>query len=304
MALVLVVPLLILLYFVFVVGTATISRQLSSGFTAWLRDAGVVGRYLGGIAADVAVRLTRWITHSVGEVFTDAERLAVAWFSGLYQWAALAVGQALLWPIELFKLQWWLVTKAIPSAIAVALRGIGSAAHAVIKELPTIRTTIIKLPKLTKAQAKALIGAAVATYIHPFLSDLVWLKNHFAALTHAIPKALDLPSWKDFADLRKRVDRLSKRVAPAAITAAVIVALGRLGLGWLRCKTGNVSRAAKKICGLDPGLFESLLLDATVIFSAVSVVQFAHALREVEDEAVGLLHKMIREFPAQPPKQA
>lgn len=295
MALVLVVPFLILLYFIFVVGTATISKQLSSGFTAWLRDAGIVGRYLGGLTAEVAVRLTRWITHSVGEVFSDAERLAVAWFSGLYQWASLAVGQALLWPIELFKLQWWLVTKAIPDAIHAALRGVHGAVTTVTKVLPGVTRTIVKLPKLTRAQAKALVSAAVATYIHPFLSDLLWLRRHFSALTHAIPRALPIPQFPTFPNIWKRIHRLERRVTPAALVAAVAVALGRLGLGFIRC--GNVKKVGRRICGMDAGLLDSLLLDTLAIFGVVSIVEFAEGLVAIEDEAVGIMGALVREWP-------
>lgn len=296
MALVLVVPLLILLYFVFVVGTATISRQLSSGFTAWLRDAGVVGRYLGGIAADVAVRLTRWITHSVGEVFTDAERLAVAWFSGLYQWAALAVGQALGWPIELFKLQWWIVTKFFPDAIRAALRGVHGAVTTVTKVLPGITRTIVKLPKLTKAQAKALVAAAVATYIHPFLADLQWLRRHFSALTHAIPRALPIPTVPAFPNVWKRLRALEKKIGAPVALGVVAVALSRLGAGWIRCN--NVRRLGRSLCGLDSNLLDSLLLDSLAIFSVLSVVEFAKELRTVEDEAVAIMGRLVREWPA------
>jgi len=295
MALVLVVPLLILLYFIFVVGTATISKQLSSGFTAWLRDAGVVGRYLGGIAADVAVRLTRWITHSVGEVFSDAERLAVAWFSGLYQWAALAVGQALLWPIELFKLQWWLVTKAIPNALHAALRGVHGAVTTVTKVIPGITRTIVKLPKLTKAQAKALVSAAVATYIHPFLADLQWLRRHFHALTVAIPRALPIPTVPAFPNVWKRLRALERKIGVPVALGVVATALARLGLGWIRCN--RVKRLGKAACGIDDSLIDKLLLDTLAIFGLVSIVEFAEGLLAIEDEAVSIMGALVREWP-------
>jgi len=290
------VPVLLLMYFVFVVGTATISRQLSAGVTAWLRDAGTVARYLGGPAAELTIRLTRWITHSVGEVFADAERLAVAWFSGLYQWAALAVGQALAWPIELFRLQWFLLTKAIPDAIQAALRGVHGTVTVVTKVLPGITRTIVKLPKLTKAQAKALIAAAVATYVHPYLAQLRWIRAHFHALTAVLPRALPIPQFPTFPNIWKRLRALEKRLAPAAVAALVVAALARMGLGWIRCN--RVKRVGKAVCGLDESLIDGLLLDTLAIFGAVSVVEFAKGLRTIEGEAVGILHHLIREFPA------
>jgi hypothetical protein len=295
MALVIIVPFLILTYFLFVVGTATISKQLSSGFTGWLRDAGVVGRFIGGVSADIAVRLTRWITHQVGEVFVDAERLAVAWFSGLYQWAALAVGQALLWPIELFKLQWWLVTKAIPDAIHAALRGVHGAVTTVTKVLPGITRTIVKLPKLTKAQAKALVGAAVATYIHPFLADLTWLRRHFHALTAVLPRALPIPQFPTFPNIWKRLRALERKIGVPVALGVVATALARLGLGWIRCN--KVKRVGKGVCGLDDSLIDKFLLDALAIFGVISIVEFAEGLLAIEDEAVGIMGHLVREWP-------
>ena len=295
MALVLVVPFLILLYFIFVVGTATISQQLSSGFTSWLRDAGAVAKFFLGPTVDLTLKLSRWITHKVGEVFADAERLAVAWFSGLYQWAALAVGQALLWPIELFKLQWWLVTKAIPDAIQAALRGVHGAVTTVTKVLPGITCTIVRLPKLTKAQATALISAAVAKWIHPYVAMLRWLRVHFHALTVAIPRALPIPTVPAFPNVWKRLRALERKIGVPVALGVVATALARLGLGWIRCN--RVRKVGKAVCGIDDSLIDGLLLDTLAIFGAVSVVEFAKGLRTIEGEAVGILHHLIREFP-------
>ena len=295
MALVAIVPLIILLYFIFVVGTATISKQLSAGFTAWLRDASVVGRYLGGLGAEVTVRLTRWITHSVGEVFSDAERLAVAWFSGLYQWAALAVGQALLWPIELFKLQWWLVTKAIPDAIQAALRGVHGAVTTVTKVLPGVTRTIVKLPKLTKAQATALVSVAVARFVHPYLAQLRWLRTHFHALTAVLPRALPIPQFPTFPNIWKRLRALEKKISVPVALGVVAAALARLGLGWLRCN--RVRKVGKAVCGIDDSLLDKFLLDALAIFGVISIVEFAEGLLAIEDEAVGIMGALVREWP-------
>lgn len=296
MALVVVVPVIILLYFIFVLGTATISRQMSAGITAWLKDAGLVAKVFFGPTVSLTLKLTRWITHQVGEVFGDAERLAVAWFSGLYQWAALAIGQALLWPYYVFKLQWWLVTHAIPDAIRAAMRGVHGSVVYITKVLPKVERTIVRFPKLTKAQIKAAVTAALSGLVLPFIPELRWLRAHFHALTHAIPHAIPLPRFPSIRDVLRRLRKLEKGATRAAFAAAVAVALARLGLGWIRC--GNVRKAGKSVCGIDGGLLDELLLGTLGIFGAISVVEFATELRAVEGEAVSLMGNLVREWPA------
>lgn len=296
MALVVVVPVIILLYFIFVLGSATISRQLSSGFTAWLKDATAVAKFIAGPTIGLTLKLTRWITNQVGEVFSDAERLAVAWFSGLYQWAALAVGQALAWPKYVWQLQWWLLTKAIPDAIHIAMRGIHGSVTVVTKVLPKVERVVVRMPKLTRAQIRAAVTAAMASLVLPFMPELRWLRAHFHALTHALPGAIAIPKFPSLSGILKRIRRLERRTVIAGGIALVIAALGRLGLGWIRCN--NVRKAGKSLCGIDLGLLDELLLGTTAIFGAISVVEFAEGLRAVEGEAVDLMGKLVREWPA------
>jgi hypothetical protein len=64
---------------------------------------------------------------------------------------------------------------------------------------------------------------------------------------------------------------------------------------YLFCR--NSTNALKAVCGLETSLLDSLLLDATAIIGAVSVVEFAEALLEVEDEALGVFRGLIKELP-------
>ncbi len=296
MALVVVVPLLAVLFAIFVIGTATISQQLSAGITGWLKDAGAVARFFGGPTVALTVKLARWITHKTGAVWVDAERLLVAWFSGLYQWAALAIGQALLWPRYVWETQWWVLTKAIPNALRAALRGVHGTVVTVTKVLPKIERTVVKLPRLSKALAAALVSAAVAKWIHPYLSMLRWLRSHFHALTKAINHALPLPTVPSIPNLWKRVRALEKKLAVPVGLGIVAAALARLGLGWIRCN--KVRKAGRSICGIDDSLLDELLLGTTAIFGVLSVVEFAKGLQAIEGEAVDLMGKLVREWPA------
>lgn len=290
------VPLLVVVIVWFTLGSAATAKPFSDGLVGWLGRVAANIPIAGPLSAKMAVAMARWITNKIGGQWRDLERLAVSWLSGLYQWAALAVTQAMQWPYYLFRLQSWLLTVEIPRLYHALSRPTVNVTRTVTKRLQPIERTIVKLPRLSKAAAKALVAAAVATYVHPYLSDLRWLKRHFSALTHAIPKALDLPTFKDLTGLRKRVDRLAKRLAVPVGLAAIVAALARLGVNWIRCN--KVRRVGRQLCGLDDSLLDSWLLDAVAIFSVLSVVEFARELRTVEDEAVAIMGKLVREWPA------
>jgi hypothetical protein len=299
MAPALLIPPLVLLAFLGAIIFALMGRQVSEGIVGWLKDAGRVGAYLSGPVGIVAVKLTRWITHNVGAIFADLERLAVTWFSGIYQYFDLVITNALEWPLYLWRFQRWLLFHELPKLAHAVPKLATQVVHSVTTRVIHVERTIVKLPKLTKAQAKALVSAAVATYIHPFLADLRWLRSHFRALTAVLPRVLPIPHVPTFPNIWKRIRALEKKLAVPVGIAAVVAAIGRLGLGWVRCN--NVRKAGRSVCGIDSSLLDSLLLDTLAVFSIVSVVEFAHGLRSIEDEAVGILHRLIREFPAPPP---
>ncbi len=289
------VPFLLIVIYFFMVGSAATAKPFSDGFVGWL--ARVVGNIplAGPLSIKMAVSLASWITNKVGGQWRDLERGALGWISGMYQWATLAITQAMEWPYHLFRLQAWLLTVEIPRLIKAITHPAISITRTITKRLQPIERTIIKLPKLSKAAAKALVGAAVATYIHPYLADLRWLKRHFAALQHAIDIALPVPHFPSLSGILKRLRKLERRTVVAATVAVVVAALARLGLGWIRCN--NVRRAGRAVCGIDMNLLDSLILDTVAIFSIVSVVEFANELRAVEGEAVGLMGKLVREWP-------
>jgi hypothetical protein len=101
---------------------------------------------------------------------------------------------------------------------------------------------------------------------------------------------------REFGGIRSRLRSLEGNLGAAAFAGLVITALGRIGLRWLRC--GNVGKVGRRLCGMDPSLLESLLLDALVIGSLASVVEFAKDLRSIEDEAVSVMGRIVREWPS------
>lgn len=295
MALLLAVPFLVVVTAFVVLGTAATSRAVGSAFTGWLRDAGAVGRFVGGVTADLGIRLARWITRSVGAEWADLQRLAVTWLGGLAQWATVIITNALEWPLWLWRFQRWLLFVELPKLAKVVPVTVTHTFHVVTNRVVRVERTIVKVPRLSRAVAKALVASAIAAYVRPYLAPLHWLRSHFHALTAVLPRALPIPTVPAIPNLRKRLARVEKLLAVGVGVAAVARALSRMRLGWIRCnKVGRLGRAA---CGLDEGLLESMLTDALAIFSVVSVVEFARELRAVEDEAIGIMGRLVREWP-------
>lgn len=77
-------------------------------------------------------------------------------------------------------------------------------------------------------------------------------------------------------DAWKAVTRLGKVTLPGVLVAPVVFALGRTGLGWLRCS--KVKRYGKQVCGMDESLLDSLVADTLLIVGTISLVEFAEGL--------------------------
>lgn len=296
MPLLVLIPIEILVVMLISLGMALTAKISGNWLSDLLNRIPAFLRPIGLTLADQAVSIAKYISHHFGLNWDNLQAWGVAFFAGLYQWANLAIGLALDWPLYLVRLQYWLLDVAIPDAIRAALRGIHGTVHYVTKVLPKVERTIVHFPKLSRALAKSLIAAAVATLVHPFLGDLRWIRQHFHALTHAIDHALPIPHVPTFPNIWKRLRALERKLAVPVGIGLVVAALGRLGLGWLRCN--RVRQVGRALCGFDTNLLDSLLLDGIAIFSLLSVVEFAKELRAVEDEAVAIMGKLVREWPA------
>lgn len=289
------VPFLLIVIYFFMVGSAATAKPFSDGLVGWLGRVIANIPLAGPLSIKMAVSLASWITNKIGGQWRDLERGALAWISGMYQWATLAITQAMEWPYHLFRLQAWLLTVEIPKLVKAITHPALNITRTITKRLQPIERTIIKLPKLSKAAAKALIGAAVATYVHPYLAELRWLKRHFAALQHAIGIALPVPHFPSLSGILKRLRRLEKRAVVAATVAVVVAALARLGINWARCR--NVKRAGKRICGMDFNALESMLEQTLGIFGALSIVALAEELQTITPAVADGVGFFVKEAP-------
>jgi hypothetical protein len=131
------------------------------------------------------------------------------------------------------------------------------------------------------------------------------IRRQIVALGHRITHAVAIPAHA-IAGALPRVGRLERRVeaqshrltklekTAVGVGAATLVltALKRLGLGWLRCS--NVTRAGKAVCGINPNLLESVLLDVAVLTVALDLRAFTRELQSVTGEAAHLIRRQIK----------
>jgi hypothetical protein len=177
------------------------------------------------------------------------------------------------------------------------------------------------LPKWTRAMVyalfpPALIARLIQLAVHKgligVLRGLVMHAVHSAIhivghIAHAAEGVIALPKWvihvpkrlgkleRDMTSTWKRLRRVEALIGVGAFAA---VLAKTLGLRSVRClKDGNIGRGARAWCATDGGLIGNLLSDLLAIAGVISVVEFAHGLQAIEDEAVAILRAGIREFP-------
>jgi hypothetical protein len=138
----------------------------------------------------------------------------------------------------------------------------------------TFRRQIAHALSVAKREALHLIRAA---------EHAVVVKS--AAVAGALPFPRIGRIEHDLSGVEKWVRARGKLLTVAGISALLIGALGRLGLGWTRCS--NVGKLGKNVCGMNPSLLESLLADTLLIVGTVSLVEFAKGMQGITGEVVG-----------------
>lgn len=91
------------------------------------------------------------------------------------------------------------------------------------------------------------------------------------------------------AQTQEQLDRL---IAPALFALASLTAIQRLAPN-LFCR--NVNEATKAACGLDPDIFDSLLLGSLLLVGPISIVELARAVQGTMGVAVGAIDDWIVE---------
>jgi hypothetical protein len=199
----------------------------------------------------------------------------------------------------------WLINKMWFQLLWMA-RELSALAHATEHALSTITVTgVEKALKVTAATLGRRLLAVTGVLSVLNLVAIPLIRRQIVALGHRITHAVAIPAHA-IAGALPRIGRLERRAESQAHrltklekatvgigTAAFGLALlRRLGLGWLKCD--RVGRAGKAVCGMNPNLLESLLVDVAVLTIALDLRAFTRELQSVTGEAAHLIRSQIR----------
>jgi hypothetical protein len=187
-------------------------------------------------------------------------------------------------------LDWNIARKLATSFGNIVITQVVGAAHRVVKvvqsEVHTVTRTVVRVEKIVGTKADAAVARAVGVLEGEVGHVIDWTIPRLRARERSLSDSL--------GRLWHRVRANEGRLALGAAAALVVAALGRLGLGWVRC--GKVGRVGKALCALNPNLLESLLAGALVVASPISVVELTKAAQAFTSEAEDGIRWFVREL--------
>lgn len=172
------------------------------------------------------------------------------------------------------------------------------------------RTTPQVITRYVKPNVKAIVAPyakrtdAAEARARKAEADVAALKQRIAALERKAgrdsavadpwfrPWAAEWDKWR--AGIEGKLGKLGKIAGLGAFLLLLAKALEKIGGNWIRCS--NSKRYGKSICGMNPHLLESLITDALLVVSLVSVVEFAKSLQGIEGEVVKGIRYGVKEL--------
>jgi hypothetical protein len=238
-------------------------------------------------AVEGVLSIIHSVEHTISVAAVHGMSAVAHWFDGLARWTLYNATIAANFAEETARAFERLTAHTIPRIVAKA---IAVPLHEVRVGL---RHTEAELAQLRR----------YARGIDTLVRDRVWPQ------VRRIAHAVDITLPRTIGRVRTRVGAAERAISnPSARWVKAIWKRGWILVGaglmvrflvrkfpYLFCR--NSTNALKAVCGLDTSLLDSLLLDATAIVGAISVVEFAEALLEVEDEALQVFRGLIRELP-------
>jgi hypothetical protein len=304
------IPLFLLCIVIVASGSPFIQKAQSNAWVSWFVNA---VKFVGdkeNWVLQQAIKLTKWVTHELGPIYQATFGRVLTWLATLNHYVYVVGYWSLYWPIALKHEVDHLRHKTIPTIVdrrTAPIRQTAQQAEAEARAAAgQAHSTVISPAKPGTVQKVTRIERVAMPHAH----EWEWIHDHWkatkAAILGAAEAAIAIPipggiAWRNpLAALRRahnaRLRRLEKLVAVGGIAAILSQILG-VSTRCLR-GGGNVGKAARRICGLDTSLFNSFLLDLVAILSVVSVVEFANDLRAVEDEALAVMGRLVREWPS------
>jgi hypothetical protein len=303
------IPIVILLALLVSMGYAATARSVAGGFASWMPGWLKKAAFFALPLADQVIRLTKYLTHELGTHFAAIESQGVKWFHDLAHYVDVVGYWSLYWPVGLFHEVVHLTTVTIPRMIHAKTAPIERQAAAAEAQAKAAAGAAHSFPKVAKGNSHVTELTRVERVAMPYAKDWYWLHKHWKGVRAAVTGAVavagalthpgSIPWENPFSEwIKHNKKRLSRVELLLGVTGAAALVARALGVTSANCvRKGNLGKVARRICGLDSSLVDLLLLEATVIVGAISVVEFAEGMLAIEDEAVKILGAGIREFP-------
>lgn len=296
------VPIGLLLAAFVLLSLSTNSRTVSDSIVRWCFGWLVFLPFAGRAIEPAILDLSKWISHTLGNVYIRLAKRPVSWLAGMAQYVRFIADSTLYQPIKLLEAVRWLLATEIPHLIKGLPTAVTRLVHDASRIVSGLERDVGRLTAHLPGQVRTLIKAALIGAIGPFLLPLRWLLHSWRQIAHAAAHAgsIALP-WVEVPKLTRRANAQAKRLTRiekllgVAAASALVARAFRISTTCVR--DGNVGKLARRLCGLDSLLMDALLLDTVLIVGAISVVDFAEGLLAIEDEAVKILGVAIREFP-------
>lgn len=230
-----------------------------------------------------AMQLNRIVRHYAGLAAARVERLMAAFFRDVagivveFANEIAAISAALATAI-------WASTarvsapvrRLIETAIRKAVRLIpGTVKRVVIRETRVIRTTVRQVTRVVVRGGKVttrFVRGTIPRWVRQLRKRVTTLERGHARQA-------------------KRLTTLERKFALSPFTARVNTALGRLGLGWLRCSP--VNRLGRSICRGGTGWLDALLSNIVPVLFLADVCTLARVIEGGAHAAEPLLRTMI-----------
>ena len=226
-----------------------------------------LGKWIVGNVADLAQGLSNELGNAAGALDQSAGQF---WY-GLRHLVG-SVGEEIMGLAVLGGYLAWYVAKHYNPAAILQRIAHAEKTHAVTQTITnTITRTVTRVEKVVTHATTGQIGAAIRAAVKPIEGKLAEVERltlpRVKALEHEVEDVLN-PEVAKLRDRAKAVEdgaiRAYERVkglwevaSIGAVAAVAVVALSRLGLGWLRCR--NVGQAGRALCGLPGALLNDLL---------------------------------------------
>lgn len=273
-------------------GLVSILHRVSTAVVGGM--AGLLGKIpgLGKVLSTPVNIVVNWMDRE----FTKAEHaLDAALANYLHQ-----LGQLVRWfgaeIRDLAHSVYTLATVVIPHAVIDALKVDLAAVRGLVSGAVALATDAWHVATWARWQithvAEGVIGAAVIALITPLRDSVQAALNHVAGRILALEATVggviatdigNLWEWtKRLGDLYNsaaaRIAALERAVSTEALTAAVALAITKLGLDWIRCN--RVGRFGRAMCGGSGAFFDDLLALVAEAFILTNVCTLIPLLEE------------------------